>query len=84
MKFTAEHDALRRTARQFVENELNPFIPEWEQAGRFPIHDEFKKMADLGLLGICKPENVYLQHADFLYHNNPLLSLLSYILCMFR
>ena len=30
MKFTAEHDALRRTARQFVENELNPFIPEWE------------------------------------------------------
>ncbi|MEL1602337.1 hypothetical protein WAJ68_20315, partial [Acinetobacter baumannii] len=24
MKFTAEHEALRRTARQFVENELNP------------------------------------------------------------
>jgi len=56
MKFTAEHEALRRTARQFVENELNPFIPEWEAAGRFPIHDVFKKMADLGLLGICKPE----------------------------
>ena len=37
MKFTAEHEALRRTARQFVENELNPFIPEWEAAGRFPI-----------------------------------------------
>lgn len=51
MKFTAEHEALRRTARQFVENELNPFIPEWEAAGRFPIHDVFKKMADLGLLG---------------------------------
>jgi len=56
MKFTAEHDALRRTTRQFVENELNPFIPEWEEAGRFPIHDVFKKMGDLGLLGICKPE----------------------------
>ena len=56
MKFTAEHEALRRTARQFVENELNPFIPEWEAAGRFPIHEVFKKMADLGLLGICKPE----------------------------
>ncbi len=26
MKFTAEHEALRRTARQFVENELNPNI----------------------------------------------------------
>ena len=56
MKFTAEHEALRRTTRQFVENELNPFIPEWEEAGRFPIHDVFKKMGDLGLLGICKPE----------------------------
>jgi len=56
MKFTAEHDALRRTARQFVEKELNPFIPEWEAAGRFPIHEVFKKMAELGLLGICKPE----------------------------
>lgn len=55
MKFTAEHEALRRTARQFVENELNPNIPEWEEAGRFPIHDVFKKMGDLGLLGICKP-----------------------------
>ncbi|WP_141100160.1 acyl-CoA dehydrogenase family protein, partial [Acinetobacter baumannii] len=46
MKFTAEHEALRRTARQFVENELNPNIPEWEEAGRFPIHDVFKKMGE--------------------------------------
>lgn len=37
--------------RQFVENELNPNIPEWEEAGRFPIHDVFKKMGDLGLWG---------------------------------
>ena len=50
MKFTAEHDALRRTTRQFVENELNPFIPEWEEAGRFPIHDVFKKMAEFGFI----------------------------------
>ena len=56
MKFTNEHEALRRTARQFVQNELNPHIPEWEAEGQFPIHDVFKKMGDLGLLGICKPE----------------------------
>ncbi|MBP6114655.1 MAG: acyl-CoA dehydrogenase family protein [Acinetobacter sp.] len=56
MKFTSEHDALRRTTRQFVENEINPFTAEWEAAGRFPIHEVFKKMGDLGLLGICKPE----------------------------
>ena len=56
MKFTPEHEALRRTTSQFVENEINPFAQEWEKAGRFPIHEVFKKMADLGLLGICKPE----------------------------
>lgn len=51
MKFTAEHEALRRTARQFVENELNPNIPEWEEAGRFPIHDVFKRWVILAYWG---------------------------------
>ena len=51
MKFTTEHEALRRTTRQFVETELNPYIPTWEAEGRFPIHDVFKKLSDLGLLG---------------------------------
>ena len=56
MKFTSEHDALRRTTRQFVENEINPFTAEWAAAGRLPIHEVLKKMGDWGLLGICKPE----------------------------
>ena len=55
MKFSPEHDALRKTALQFVEKELNPHIPQWERDGKFPMHDVFKKMGDLGLLGICKP-----------------------------
>jgi len=56
MKLTPEHEALRRTARQFVEKELNPNIDAWEEEGIFPAHEVFKKMGDLGLLGICKPE----------------------------
>lgn len=55
MKFTAEHEALRRTARQFVDKEINPFVTEWENADIFPAHELFKKMGDIGLLGICKP-----------------------------
>ncbi len=55
MKFTAEHEALRRTARQFVDKEINPYVTEWENADIFPAHELFKKMGDLGLLGICKP-----------------------------
>ena len=55
MKFTAEHEALRRTTRQFVDKEINPYVTEWENADIFPAHELFKKMGDLGLLGICKP-----------------------------
>ena len=55
MKFTPEHDALRRTMSQFIKNEINPFVDEWERAGIFPAHDVFKKLGDLGLLGLSKP-----------------------------
>ncbi|MFZ3192201.1 MAG: acyl-CoA dehydrogenase family protein [Moraxellaceae bacterium] len=68
MKFTAEHDALRKTALQFVEKELNPFIPEWEKQGFFPQHEVFKKMGDLGLLGICKPEENGGMGLDYSYN----------------
>lgn len=56
MQFTEEHDALRRVARQFVEKELNPNCEKWEEQGFFPLHEIFGKMGELGLLGICKPE----------------------------
>lgn len=68
MKFTAEHDALRQTTRQFVENELNPHIPAWEAAGEFPIHEIFQKMGKLGLLGVCKPEENGGSGLDYSYN----------------
>ena len=56
MKFTTEHNEIRRTVRKFVENEINPFVDEWEAAKQFPAHEVFRKMGELGLLGISKPE----------------------------
>ncbi|MBA3459032.1 MAG: acyl-CoA dehydrogenase family protein [Deltaproteobacteria bacterium] len=56
MRFTDEHNQLRRTVRDFVEKEINPHIDEWEKAGAFPAHQLFKKAGNLGLLGINKPE----------------------------
>ncbi|GMG88103.1 acyl-CoA dehydrogenase family protein [Biformimicrobium ophioploci] len=56
MLFTNEHEQLRRTVRQFVEQEINPHVEEWERAGRFPAHELFRKLGELGLLGISKPE----------------------------
>jgi len=56
MLFTDQHNELRRTVARFVAEEVNPFVDEWEDAGIFPAHELFKKMGDLGLLGISKPE----------------------------
>ncbi|MCL6271392.1 acyl-CoA/acyl-ACP dehydrogenase [Sansalvadorimonas sp. 2012CJ34-2] len=56
MKFTQEHKELQRTTRSFIDNEMNPFTEQWEREGIFPAHKLFKKLGDLGLLGIAKPE----------------------------
>jgi len=55
MQFTSEHEELRRNLRRFIDNEINPHVDEWEAAGTFPAHALFKKMGDLGFLGIHKP-----------------------------
>ena len=52
MQFTPEHEALRRTVAKFVETEINPHVQKWEDAEEFPSHEVFKKMGDLGLLGV--------------------------------
>lgn len=55
MILTQEHLELKRTIANFVENEVNPHVDSWEEAGLFPAKVLFKKMGDLGLLGISKP-----------------------------
>ncbi len=56
MNFTHEHKEIHRTVKNFIEKEINPNTAEWEKAGIFPAHEVFKKMGDLGLLGINKEE----------------------------
>ncbi|MDK3071823.1 acyl-CoA dehydrogenase family protein [Sedimentitalea sp. JM2-8] len=55
MQETPEHKDLRETVRRFVENEINPYADQWDEAGAFPAHELFKKLGGLGLLGISKP-----------------------------
>jgi citronellyl-CoA dehydrogenase len=55
MHLTQQHEELRRTAVRFIEAEINPHIDEWESNEIFPAHEIFKKLGDLGLLGINKP-----------------------------
>ncbi len=68
MQFTQEHESLRKTVRDFVEKEINPNCDQWEKDGRFPIHEIFKKLGDLGLLGIQKPEEYGGMGLDYSYN----------------
>lgn len=56
MQFSSEHQELRKTIARFVDTELNPHVEAWEEAGIWPAREVLKKMGDLGLLGISKPE----------------------------
>ena len=67
MEFTNEHNELRRTMANFIEKEINPNVENWEAQGQFPIRDVFKKMGDLGLLGISKPESAGGLGLDYSY-----------------
>jgi citronellyl-CoA dehydrogenase len=67
MKFTPEHEQIADTVRRLVANEINPHIAEWEKAGIFPAHQLFKKMGDLGLLGIKYPTEFGGMGLDFSY-----------------
>lgn len=49
--FNKEHDELRQNIRKFVEKEMIPYELEWEEKGLFPV-ELYKKMGDLGFLGI--------------------------------
>ncbi|MDQ3264788.1 MAG: acyl-CoA dehydrogenase family protein [Myxococcota bacterium] len=49
--FTPEHEAFRKTVRQWVERELTPHALEWDRAGIFP-REVFKKAAEIGLFGV--------------------------------
>ncbi|MES2104297.1 MAG: acyl-CoA dehydrogenase family protein [Pseudomonadota bacterium] len=67
MKFSPEHNQLADTVRKFVENEINPYVKEWEEAEEFPSHQLFKKLGSLGLLGVKYPEEYGGLGLDFSY-----------------
>ena len=51
MYFNETHNAFRESVRRFIDREINSHIDEWEETTA-PLHDLFKKMGDLGFLGI--------------------------------
>ncbi len=64
MYFNEEHNALRDMVGKFVDKEINPKVDEWEESN-VPLHELFKKMGDLGLLGITYDEKWGGQGLDY-------------------
>ncbi len=56
MNYTHEHLEIQKTLKRFIDAEINPHVDEWEAAEIFPAHEVFKKLGNLGLLGLTKPE----------------------------
>ena len=54
-QLSEEHIALQNTVREFCAGEVAPYIKEWDEKSHFE-RSVFDKMADLGLLGVCIPE----------------------------
>ena len=67
MLYTVQHLEMMDGLRKFIRAEIDPFVDEWEAAEIFPAHELFKKMGNLGYLGITKPEAYGGLGLDFSY-----------------
>jgi citronellyl-CoA dehydrogenase len=65
--YTEDHRSIMNSIRRFLASEVDPFVDEWEAAEIFPAHELFKKMGDLGFLGITKPTEYGGLGLDFSY-----------------
>jgi alkylation response protein AidB-like acyl-CoA dehydrogenase len=61
--FTDEHEQLRESIRNFAQKELAPHADEWEET-TFP-DSVFRRMGELGFLGLDKPEEYGGQGGDY-------------------
>ncbi|HEX3055018.1 MAG TPA: acyl-CoA dehydrogenase [Gaiellaceae bacterium] len=60
-----EQREIQELAREFAAREIEPNAAEWDREHRFP-RDVFARLAELGLMGTCIPEEYGGAGADFL------------------
>ena len=64
-ELTPEQREIQALTREFAEAEIEPRAAEWDREHRFP-RDVFDRLAELGLMGTCVPEDLGGAGADFL------------------
>ena len=62
---TPEQRAVQALAREVAEAEIAPHAAGWDRERRFPA-EVFAKLGELGLMGVCVPEELGGAGADFL------------------
>jgi alkylation response protein AidB-like acyl-CoA dehydrogenase len=64
-ELTDDQREIQALTREFAQAEIEPYAAEWDRAHTFP-KELFGKLADLGLMGACVPEEYGGAGADFL------------------
>lgn len=65
--FNKDHELFREILREFINKEIRPYAEEWEENEYCP-RELFKKMGDLGYLGLLYPEEDGGAGVDYLYN----------------
>jgi alkylation response protein AidB-like acyl-CoA dehydrogenase len=63
-ELTPEQREIQALARDFAQAEIEPHAAEWDREHRFPT-ELYPKLAELGLMGVCVPEEYGGAGADF-------------------
>ena len=64
--FNEEHNLFRESLREFLNREVSPNIEAWEKDGKIP-KSIWKKMGDMGFLGLSFPEKYGGSDLDFFF-----------------
>jgi alkylation response protein AidB-like acyl-CoA dehydrogenase len=64
-ELTAEQREIQALARDFARSEIDPHAAEWDRKHEFP-RELYAKLAELGLMGTCVPEEYGGAGTDFL------------------
>src|ERR687883_533365 len=64
-ELSREQREIQALAREFARDEIEPHAAEWDREHHFP-RDLYAKLAELGLMGTCVPEEYGGAGADFL------------------
>jgi alkylation response protein AidB-like acyl-CoA dehydrogenase len=64
-ELSKEQQEIKERAAEFVDREVAPYAAELDREDRFPA-ETFEKLADIGFMGLCVPEEYGGAGADFL------------------